>query len=727
MARSLVSLDRIGVERLNGVGPAKLKALDALGIRTVLDLLTHYPRRYVDRTAQAAIGQMALGEEATVLASVRRVSSRRTRQGRALVELDVFDGTGYLGVTFFNQPWRAKQLAMGRQALFFGRLEAFRGRRRMTNPVVDLVEGDPDPDGSSRTGRVVAVYPQSEKSDLNSWELGAWAREALERAGELADPVPRSHLRELGLLDRTTAMRQIHVPDNLERKDEARRRLAFDELLRLQVEVVGRKRAAEREARGIRHDVGGGGGGGLVGTAGEAMLGKFRENLPFTLTQAQEAALAEILGDLGGPHPMHRLLQGEVGSGKTVVAVAALLVAVAGGHQGALMAPTEVLADQHYVGVRDLVSGLIVPDPDTLGGERPVRVELVSGRNTASGRARLAAELAAGRIDIAIGTHALLTGSVAFASLGVVVIDEQHRFGVEQRDQLRAKGRDRGGADPDVLVMTATPIPRTAAMTVFGDLDVSVMAQRPPGRLPVTTRWARGPMEVAAAWAQVRGEVAAGHKAYVVCPLVEGSERIEAASAVEQAERLGREELAGLRLGLLHGQLPAKDKESVMGDFRAGRLDVLVATTVIEVGVDVADATVMVVEDAARFGMAQLHQLRGRVGRGGDASWCHLLGDASTPEAAERLAALEAHDDGFELAEIDLDLRGEGTILGARQQGRSDLKLASLRDDRELVGQAREVAFAMVDGEGGLSEHPVLVEEVAFLLGAEEAGYLLKS
>ncbi len=719
MARTLAALDRIGVERLKGVGAAKLRALEALGIRSVLDLLTHYPRRYVDRTAQAAIGTMTIGEQATVLATVRRVKSRRTHQGRVLVEVDVFDGTGYLRVTFFNQSWRAKQLGPGRQALFFGKLELFQGRRQMTNPLVDLIDGDPD--GTSRTGRVVPIYPQSEKADLTSWELGAWVHESLERAGELADPVPRSHLQGLNLLDRTTAMRQIHAPDTLELAGEARRRLAFDELLRLQVEVVGRKRAAERAARGIRH----GDQQGSLGAATDAMLSQFRQNLPFTFTQAQEAALAEIVGDLGGPHPMHRLLQGEVGSGKTVVAVAAMLVGVAGGYQAALMAPTEVLAEQHYLGVRELVGGLVVADGDTLSGERPVRVELVAGRNTAAERARLSAELAAGRIDIAIGTHALLTESVGFASLGVVVIDEQHRFGVEQRDLLRAKGRE--GADPDVLVMTATPIPRTAAMTVFGDLDMSVMRQRPPGRIPAATCWARGPMEVAAAWERVRSEVAAGRRAYVVCPLVEGSERIEAASAVEEEARLRREEFAGLRLGLLHGQLPARDREAVMGDFRAGRLDVLVATTVIEVGVDVPDATVMVVEDAARFGMAQLHQLRGRVGRGGNPSWCYLLGEASTAEGAERLAALERHDDGFELAEIDLDLRGEGTILGARQQGRSDLKLASLREDRELVATAREVAFSLVDGEGGLDVHPVLVAEVGLFLEAEDTDYLLKS
>ena len=702
MSRRLSQLAAIPVTVLAGVGPKKADALAALEIHSVLDLLTHYPRRYLDRTRQAAIRDLKTGEEALVLATVKRVATRRTRQRRALVEVDVFDGSSYLHCVFFNQPWRARQLAVGTQAVLFGKLEAYRGRRQMTNPVVDLV-GD-------RTGRIVPVYPQSEKAGLTTWELATLVEEALERAGEFADPLPGEWRERLDLVDRTWAMRHVHNPESMGAAQTARRRLVLDELLRLQLALVMRKRAVEREAKGIRHV-----------TDGE-LVARFHAALPFPLTGAQRRAVAEIAGDLAGPHPMHRLLQGDVGSGKTVVAVSALLMAVQGGYQGALMAPTEVLAEQHAMGVRHLLGGLTVPDESTLTGDRPLRVELLTNRTTGTERSRIRAGLAEGTVDLLIGTHALLEEEVGFRALGVVVIDEQHRFGVEQRAALRGKGDD-----PDVLVMTATPIPRTAAMTVYGDLDVTVLDELPPGRTPVETRWLRGPLEEAEAHRRVTEEAAAGRQAYVVCPLVEDSEKIQARSATEEHARLSAEVWPELRLGLLHGQMPAKDKEAAMAAFRAGQCDVLVATTVIEVGVDVPNATVMLIEDADRFGMAQLHQLRGRVGRGSDRSWCYLLGDATTSESEQRLAAMERTTDGFELAEIDLEIRGEGTVLGTRQKGRSDLKLASLRQDREWVVRAREVAFAIVDADPGLAAHELLREEIRFLVEPEEAEFLFKS
>jgi ATP-dependent DNA helicase RecG len=700
------------VTDLSGVGPRKAEALEEMGITSVLDLITHYPRRYIDRTQQVAIKDLKVGEEAMVLGHVKRVSSRRTRQGRALVEIDVFDGTAYLRCTFFNQGWRAKQLVAGRQAVFFGKLDLYRGRRQMTNPVVDLV-GD-------RTGRIVPVYPQSDKAGLSTWELAAWIEEALRRAGELADPLPGPWQARLEMVDRTQAMGEVHAPESMRAMEAGRRRLAFDELTWLQVALVMRKRILERQAEGIRHVV-------QPAPGQPALLDEFRRRLPFALTTAQERAIAAITEDLAKAHPMHRLLQGDVGAGKTVVAVAALLVAVQGGHQGALMAPTEVLAEQHFAGVRSLLGELTVPDDSTLMGDRAVRVELLTNRTTPTERSRLHDGLRSGTVDILVGTHALLTEEVGFASLGVVVVDEQHRFGVEQRDILKGKGKSSGGADPDVLVMTATPIPRTAAMTVYGDLDVTELGELPPGRTPVGTTWSRGPLEIAAVWSKVRDEVAAGRQAYVVCPLVEESERIQARSATEERDRLAVEELAGLRLGLLHGQMPAKEKEAVMAEFRDGKVPVLVATTVIEVGVDVPNATVMVIEDADRFGMAQLHQLRGRVGRGADASWCFLLGEGSSPESEKRLTALERSTDGFELAEVDLELRGEGTILGTRQQGRTDLKLASLRRDRELVKKAREMAFDLVDADPALVDHPVLADEVRLRIDEDEAEFLFKS
>ncbi|MDQ6836885.1 MAG: ATP-dependent DNA helicase RecG [Actinomycetota bacterium] len=705
MSTPLARLAETEVTRLRHVGPKKAEALESVGITSVLDLLTHYPRRYIDRTNQMVIADLVEGTEAMVLGTVRKVTSRRTRQRRTMVEVDLFDGTSYLHATFFNQPWRARQLSEGVDAVLFGKVERFRGRQQMTNPVVDLV-GD-------RTGRIVPVYPQSEKAGLSSWELGEWIAEALRRAPDLVDPLPRRWREEEHLVDRDFALRQVHLPDGMGAAQAARTRLAFDELLRLQTVLLMTKRATERDAVGIRHR-----------TDGE-LVRRLRDRLPFPLTRSQAMAISEITEDLGGAAPMHRLLQGDVGAGKTLVAVAALLTGVESGTQGAFMAPTEVLAEQHYAAVSALLDGFTVPSSEgQLFEGRPLQVTLITNRTPAARRVRLYAQLAAGDIDIAVGTHALLTERVAFAQLGVVVIDEQHRFGVEQRSALRDKG---GSAVPDVLVMTATPIPRTAAMTVYGDLDTTVLDELPPGRMPITTSWARGPLEEEGAWTRVRAEVAEGRQAYVVCPLVEESERIQARSATAERDRLASGVLTGLRVGLLHGQLPAKDKDAVMVAFRSGDLDVLVATTVIEVGVDVANATVMVIEDAGRFGIAQLHQLRGRVGRGRAESWCFLLAESSTAEGAARLEALEASTDGFALAEVDLDLRGEGAILGARQKGATDLKLASLRRDRELVARARVVAGAILDDDPLLEAHPDLAAEVTLFVDEDERRYLFKN
>ncbi len=533
-------------------------------------------------------------------------------------------------------------------------------------------------------------------------------------------------------MDRTTAFNHIHRPASPDEPEPARRRLAFDELFRLQLALVLRQARLQRDARGIRHVVDGGwrdGGEGPGPGAGVTLVGEFISRLPFSLTRAQREAMEAIAADLAGPLPMHRLLQGDVGSGKTVVALAAMLTAAQGGHQAALMAPTEVLAEQHAEEVRSLLAGLTVPDPGTLEGHRPLGVALLTNRTTASERGVIHAGLTDGTVDILVGTHALLTDRVSFSSLGVVVIDEQHRFGVEQRAALRAKGRgeDGTGRDPDLLVMTATPIPRTAAMVVFGDLDMTIIDELPPGRQPVATRWLRTPLEAEEAWSRVRHEVAEGRRAFVVCPLVEGSDRVQATSAVAEAERLAQTELAGLRVGLLHGQLPAAAKERVMAEFRSGAVQVLVATTVIEVGVDIPEASVMVVEDADRFGIAQLHQLRGRVGRGNEPAWCYLLSENEAPEAEARLSAMESTTDGFALAEVDLQLRGEGTILGARQKGRSDLRLARLIGDQDLVVRAREMAVSLVGEDPSLAEHELLADELRIFIDDDEAEFLFKS
>jgi ATP-dependent DNA helicase RecG len=708
-AITLRQLHQRAVGELRGVGPKKVAALAEVGVASVLDLLTTYPRRWVDRTEEARVTDLEPGREALVLVTVRSVSKRPTRNRRTMVTAQVGDGSGRMSAVFFNQPWRERQLQPGMTVALFGRADTYRGSLQMTNPVVDLI-GD-------RTGRIVPIYPQSEKADLNTWEIAGWVESALERctARGLADPVPADVLERLHLIGRQQALFGIHAPETMAQKEEARRRLAFDELLRVQLVLVLRKQALEREAKGIRHDTSG------------VLVARFHGRLPFALTADQQAVIGEIEADLAGPHPMHRLLQGDVGSGKTVVAVTALLTAVQGGHQGAFMAPTEVLAEQHAATMIALLEGVTVPAPDSLFADRPLKVVLLTNRVAGTERRAALAGLADGTVDIAIGTHALIQEGVRFHSLGAVVIDEQHRFGVEQRAALRAKGEEgEGGTVPDVLVMTATPIPRTAAMTVYGDLDLSTISEKPAGRQEITTTWANGPLMEEAVWAHVRAEAAEGRQAYVVCPLIEESDKLEVASAEATFERLSSAELAGLRLGLLHGRLGSAEKEAVMGRFRAGQLDALVATTVIEVGVDVPNATTMVVLDADRFGIAQLHQLRGRVGRGSAASTCWLV-TSGEGEPSPRVQALVDSTDGFLLAEIDLDLRGEGTIMSTAQKGRNDLKLASLRRDRELVALAREAAFAIVDADPGLGHEKGLLDELALFFDDDDEAFLFKS
>ena len=706
---SLQDLDAIGVGRLRPVRRAKPAALAEMEIYSVLDLLQHYPRRYIDRTKQARIAELAEGEHVFVEGWVQRSSSRPTRQRRTLVEVVMGDDTGRLKLTFFNQPWQHKSLQPGRQIVVYGRPMPYRGSLRMTNPVVDLV-GD-------RTGRFFPVYPQSEKSGLDTWHIAGFVEQALDRCEQrrLVDPVPAGVRSRFDFVDRHTAMNWIHRPATLQESMQARRRLVFDELLRVQLELVRRKRRMEQHTAGLCHAVDG------------DLVEQFWRGLPFSLTGAQQRAIHEIRADLAKRHPMHRLLQGDVGAGKTVVALSALLTAVQGGFQGALMAPTEVLAEQHHQTIKSLLRDLSVPDPTRLAGERPLRVELLSGSQGARERRRATLGLAVGDVEIVVGTHALIAEGVEYRSLGMVVIDEQHRFGVEQRAVLRDRGPD--SDTPDLLVMTATPIPRTAAMTVYGDLDVSVLDELPAGRIPVATSWARTDLEEAQVWEAVRAAVAQGRQAYVVCPVIEESETLEVRSATETYERLIADggELCGLQVGLLHGRVTPANKEATMELFRAGALEVLVATTVIEVGVDVPNATVMVVLDPGRFGIAQLHQLRGRVGRAEHPSSCYLVGEAATAEAEARLKAVVESNDGFHLAEVDLDLRGEGTIMGERQKGRNDLRLASLRRDKEWVAKARSVAIEVLDADAEMSDLPGLADEVEFMVGGSDAEFLLKS
>jgi len=719
---TLAELDGMPVGKLAGVGAKRESGFAALEIDTLYDVLTTYPRRYIDRTNEATIAELMPGDQGMVMVEVANVTSRRTRNGKTMVFVDVKDNTGRLRVTFFNQVWRTKQLRAGMSAVIFGKCEEYRGSLQMTNPIVDLI-GD-------QTGRIVPVYPNSEKAGIGTAEIAGAVGETLRRSSArgLADPVPGHILKRHDLIDRATALNNIHKPDSMGQVALAKRRLIYDELFRIQVALVRRKRELELTTVGVNHDPDG------------ELVDQFLANLDFTPTSAQTRTIQEMFGDLRAAAPMHRLLQGDVGAGKTVVAVAGLLAAVQGGHQGALMAPTEVLAEQHFSSVREMVKGLEVQDEGSLMGTRPLGIGLLTNKTTAAERRKIDAGLAESRIDLLIGTHALIQDSVGFPSLGMIVIDEQHRFGVEQRAALRAKGA--GEAVPDVLVMTATPIPRTAAMTVYGDLDVSVLDEMPIGRIPIKTKWIRQPFEgddgkldltgvepkaEPAMWQHVRDEISAGRQVYVVTSLVEESAKLEATSAEETFVRLQSDELQGLDLGLLHGRVSSADKEETMSQFRAGRLDALVATTVIEVGVDVPNATIMVILDADRFGIAQLHQLRGRVGRGAHQSFCYLVASGATEISVARLEALVDSTDGFELAEIDLELRGEGTIMGERQKGRSDLKLASLRRDRYWVEKAREDAFEVLNADPTLQAHQTLLAEVDTLLADDETDFLLKS
>ena len=712
---TLHELADIDVEVLKGVGEKRKESLAEYGITNVLELLMNYPRKWVDRTNEARVSDLVAGQEALVIVEVRKVSKFTTKNRRTVVTIQVGDESGRLTAVFFNQPWRERQLKVGLQVAMFGKPDLYRGVLQMSNPLVDLI-GD-------RTGRIVPIYPQSEKTQVSTWELATWVENALERCRErgLSDPVPTELINRLELVDRTAALWGIHFPETMLAKQNARRRLAFDELLRVQVVLVGRKRAFELDSTGIRHIVDG------------KLQQRFVAAIPFALTGAQQRVISEINKDLAAPHPMHRLLQGDVGSGKTVVAVSAMLAAVQGGHQGALMAPTEVLAEQHFASVSSLLAGLLVPDAKNLFGDRQLRVELLTSRITSERRRELLRDLANGGVDILIGTHALIQEGVEFSSLGVAVIDEQHRFGVEQRAALRNKGESTVSQNsekiltsPDVLVMTATPIPRTAAMTVYGDLDVSVLDEMPPGRTPIKTFWIAGKKSESAMWDEVRGAAAHGQQAFVVCPLIEESDKLQVASAEDTFKLLAKTELKGLKLGLLHGRMSSSEKDETMNKFRNRKLDVLVATTVIEVGVDVPNATCMVVLDADRFGIAQLHQLRGRVGRGVIASRCWLV--TSDPEVSSaRIDALVESTDGFYLAEVDLELRGEGTIMNTAQKGRSDLKLASLRQDRDLIELARATAFEIINADPTLKSHNEIREEIDLLLTPDEEEFLFKN
>ncbi len=673
------------VKLLPMVGDGRARQLEQLGVHTVRDLIYLFPRRHVDYGNLEKIGSLLFGQMSTIQGVVQSITVNRTRTGKAMVDVVVQDETGRIHAIWFN-PYIERQLPEGTLVSLSGRVEQLRGTLCLKSPEWEVLSQD-----TLHTGRLVPVYPLTK--GLYQKTLRTLVRTALDRSLHLiTEHLPSETLQRAGLIGVREAIEWIHFPEGdtpveaRRRLMEARKRLAFDELLLMQLGLLQQKRDWQ-------------GGPGNEIAVDREVLRTFVQSLPFALTDAQKRALGEILRDMAAPMPMTRLLQGDVGSGKTAVAAAAALVAINAGYQAAIMAPTELLAEQHLRSLTTLFASL----PEDV---RP-SVGLITGSVSTAARRELYEQTAAGELDLVVGTQALIQDGVSFSKLGFAVVDEQHRFGVDQRSALRDKG-----TNPDVLVMTATPIPRSLALTIHGDLDVSTLDELPPGRQPIETRWIPS-RQSRNAYAFVRQEVTSGRQAFIVFPLVEESETIDAKSAVAEHERLSRDVFPDLRLGLLHGRMKPAEKDEVMLQFRDGEIDVLVSTSVVEVGIDVPNATVMLIEGAERFGLAQLHQFRGRVGRGAEKSYCLLVSDDAPGDGRTRLQAMVDSQDGFRLAQIDLDLRGPGDFLGKRQSGLPELSLADLADVRDLERARTEAQELLArDPDLALPQHRALAARV---------------
>ncbi len=674
------------VQWLKGVGPRVAAMLKKVEVETVSDALWYLPRRYEDRRNLPPIMMLKPGQAATVRGRLAGVHSRATRGGRVLLRANVVDDTGRVTLVWFNQPWVAKELdKVTGDVIAYGVVKEGERGPEIASPEWEAIDEDADPDDFAR---IVPVYPLVQ--GVPQWAVRRAVRSAVEFfANSVPDPLPEGLRRAEKLQKLGWCLRQMHLPESEEARAEARRRLVFEEFLYLQLMLQMRRQEVVQEV-GISFPIPELAGKdapttSLFGNAqpipeGGSLWDEVHTILPFDLTGAQRRVIDEIWKDMERPIPMNRLLQGDVGSGKTAVAACAMLAAVRCGYQAALMAPTEILAEQHYINLHKLF--------DPLG----IKVTLLVGKQPAATKRRAATMTKAGVAQVCIGTHALIQEGVEFNKLGLIVIDEQHRFGVLQRAALRQKGY----GHPDVLVMTATPIPRTLTMSLYGDLDLSVLDEMPPGRRPVKTHQ-RGPSQRDSVYEGVRKLIEQGRQAYFVCPMISDSEKMQTQAAVDLHYRLSTLVYPDLRVGLLHGQMKSAEKEEVMGQFRAGELDILVSTVVIEVGVDVPNATVMVIEDANRFGLSQLHQLRGRVGRGAHQSFCLLVADAQTEEARRRLGIMVATTDGFAIAEEDLKIRGPGDVAGTRQHGELDFKVADLLSDGAMLEVARQAAIRIID------------------------------
>ena len=668
------------IEILKGVGPKKAQQLHGLGLCSLFDLLTHFPRSYEDQSSITPIGRLEAGERATVAGVITGLQEKRAgRRGMVIVTATISDGTGFLQLTWFNQKFLKQKLKTGRRIFASGRTAyAYGGQGQLAMSQMtsfEIVE-DEGADMEAKCG-ILPVYSAGENVKQSMLRALTEQLLGLAESGRLAVPevIPEGVRQQYGLLPRLQACRQIHYPEDRQQVEKARYRLALEELYLIQYGLMLLKKRRQERQQGIR-----------FASCG-SLTGGVLSSLPFRLTDDQQNAWQDICNDMERPVPMRRLVQGDVGSGKTVIAMLALVKAVENGFQGAMMAPTEILARQHF----ESFSGSLEP----LG----IRVALLSGRLTKKAKQEMYDRLAAHEIDIVIGTHALIQEDVSFANLGLVVTDEQHRFGINQRAVLEKKGR----LVPDVLVMTATPIPRTLTLTVYGDLEVSLIRQLPPGRKPVRT-FVRGRDRRELIYKFVLEEIKKGRQAYVVCPLIEMNEDSGLSSAQEVYEELTSGIFYGIKCGLVHGKLKQKEKEELMQEFYEGRIRLLVATTVIEVGVNVPNASIMVVENAQRFGLAQLHQLRGRIGRGEYASYCIFVAEERTEAARQRMAIMESTTDGFLLAEEDLKLRGPGQFFGSMQHGLPDLKIADVAQDIDILLRARQAAMETVKGGEGLPE-----------------------
>ncbi len=671
---------------LPGIGAGLAQTMAKLGLIQVGDLLWHLPFRYNDYSNLVAADQARIGDEVTLLATVKRLDSRRTQGRRTLTTAVLVDDSGTIGATFWN-PYIDRALHTGQTYYFSGKVGAYLGKRVLESP-----EFEPASDDPTHTARIVPVYPLTE--GLPARVLRKHIRQVVESwAPRLSDPLPPDARTRLGFPGIGAALQQVHFPDNAGALDLARRRLAFDELLVIQLGVLGQHRAWQSKPA---HPL----------PLGDAQLNAFLAVQPFQLTGAQHKVLRDIRRDLTHTYPMTRLLQGDVGSGKTVIAAAAMWAAVCHGAQAALMAPTEILAEQHSRKLADLFARLLHPQTGW-----PLRVEMLTGSVTGKRREAVLEALASGDVDLLIGTHALIQEGVRFRNLAVVVVDEQHRFGVNQRAALRDKIPE---PTPHTLVMTATPIPRTLALTIYGDMDVSVIDELPPGRQPIKTYWIK-PDRRERVYGFIKSQIAEGRQAFIIYPLVDESDALEdVGAAVAEHKRLQTKVFPGLKVGLLHGRLSSRDKDTVMRAFAAGAYHILVSTAVVEVGIDIPNATVILIENAERFGLAQLHQFRGRVGRGAHASYCILVSEPNTDVSSERLRAMETTQDGFLLAETDLRLRGPGEFFGTRQSGLPDLKLARLSDTR-LLELARREAETILSNDPTLSlpEHQMLAQRMS--------------